>query len=139
MKPARFALTLLAVLASISAFSPARAEPAVIFDMGGKFDKSFNQAAYEGAERWKKDTGQTYLEFEISNDTQRVQAIRRMAERGASPIISIGFAQASALDQIAKEFPKTHFAIIDATVNKPNVQSVLFKEQEGSYVVGALA
>lgn len=139
MKPARFALTLLAALSTLGAASSASAEPAVIFDMGGKYDKSFNQAAYEGAERWKKETGQTYLEFEISNDTQRVQAIRRMAERGASPIISVGFAQASALDQIAKEFPKTHFVIIDATVNKPNVQSVLFKEQEGSYLVGALA
>ncbi|MBV8605140.1 MAG: BMP family ABC transporter substrate-binding protein [Pelomonas sp.] len=141
MNAARFAPVLLALSATLGALaSPAaQAEPAVIFDMGGKFDKSFNQAAYEGAERWKKETGQTYLEFEISNDTQRVQAIRRMAERGASPIISVGFAQASALDQIAKEFPKTHFVIIDATVNKPNVQSVLFKEQEGSYLVGALA
>jgi len=114
-------------------------QPAVIFDMGGKFDKSFNQAGYQGAEQWKKETGKTYLEFEISNDTQRVQAIRRMAERGASPIISIGFAQASALQQVAKDFPKTQFAIIDAKVELPNVQSVLFKEHEGSYLVGAMA
>ncbi|MBW8894013.1 MAG: BMP family ABC transporter substrate-binding protein, partial [Burkholderiales bacterium] len=78
-------------------------------------------------------------EFEISNDTQRVQAIRRMAERGASPIISIGFAQASALQQVAKDFPKTQFAIIDAKVDLPNVQSLLFKEHEGSYLVGAMA
>ncbi len=114
-------------------------QPAVIFDMGGKFDKSFNQAGYVGAEQWKKETGKTYLEFEISNDTQRVQALRRMAERGASPIISVGFAQASALQQVAKDFPKTQFAIIDAKVDLPNVQSVLFKEHEGSYVVGAMA
>ncbi|MFG6431009.1 BMP family lipoprotein [Roseateles sp. LYH14W] len=114
-------------------------QPAVIFDMGGKFDKSFNQAGYQGAEQWKKETGKKYLEFEISNDTQRVQAIRRMAERGASPIISIGFAQASALKQVAKDFPKTQFAIIDAVVELPNVQSLLFKEHEGSYVVGAMA
>jgi len=116
-----------------------QADPAIIFDMGGKFDKSFNQSAYEGAQRWVKETGKKYMEFEISNDTQRLQAIRRMAERGADPIISIGFAQASALDQIAKDFPKTHFAIIDAVVNKPNVQSVMFKEHEGSFVVGAIA
>jgi basic membrane protein A len=107
--------------------------------MGGKFDKSFNQAGYQGAEQWRKETGKAYLEFEISNDTQRVQAIRRMAERGASPIISIGFAQASALQQVAKDFPKTQFAIIDAKVDLPNVQSVLFKEHEGSYLVGAFA
>jgi basic membrane protein A len=121
--------------------APALAEqqPAVIFDMGGKFDKSFNQAGYSGAEQWKKESGKAYLEFEISNDTQRVQAIRRMAEKGANPIISIGFAQASALQQIAKDFPKTQFAIIDAKVDLPNVQSVLFKEHEGSYLVGAMA
>jgi basic membrane protein A len=135
---ARAAVTLaLTALAAGSAL--AQAKPAVIFDMGGKFDKSFNQSAYDGAEKWKKDTGKPYLEFEISNDTQRVQAIRRMAERGASPIISVGFAQASALAQVAKEFPKTHFAIIDAVVDAPNVQSLLFKEHEGSYLVGAMA
>jgi basic membrane protein A len=128
----------LAAAAALLATS-AQADPAIIFDMGGKFDKSFNQSAYEGAQRWVKETGKKYMEFEISNDTQRMQAIRRMAERGADPIISIGFAQASALEQISKDFPKTHFAIIDAIVNKPNVQSVMFKEHEGSYVVGAIA
>ncbi len=132
-------LSLALMLVSGAAQALAQSQPAVIFDMGGKFDKSFNQAGYQGAEQWKKETGKAYLEFEISNDTQRVQAIRRMAERGASPIISIGFAQASALQQVAKDFPKTHFAIIDARVNMPNVQSVLFKEHEGSYLVGAMA
>jgi basic membrane protein A len=125
-----------------TALTPAQAQttqPAVIFDMGGKFDKSFNESAYRGVERWKQESGKPYLEFEISNDTQRVQAIRRMAERGASPIISVGFAQASALEQVAKEFPKTHFVIIDGVVNLPNVQSLLFKEHEGSYLVGAMA
>jgi basic membrane protein A len=107
--------------------------------MGGKFDKSFNEAAYRGVERWKAETGKPYLEFEISNDTQRAQAIRRMAERGASPIISVGFAQASALQQVAKDFPKTKFVIIDEKVNMPNVQAVVFKEHEGSFLIGALA
>jgi basic membrane protein A and related proteins len=130
---------LAAALSAASMSALAQATPAVIFDMGGKFDKSFNEAAYRGVERWKQETGKTYLEFEISNDTQRVQAIRRMAERGASPIISVGFAQASALEQVAKEFPKAQFAIIDMVVNLPNVQSVVFKEQEGSFLVGAMA
>lgn len=138
--PMTTSLPRLAALTLLVASAMAQAQqPAVIFDMGGKFDKSFNQAGYQGAEQWKKETGKTYLEFEISNDTQRVQAIRRMAERGASPIISIGFAQASALQQVAKDFPKTQFAIIDARVDLPNVQSLLFKEHEGSYVVGAMA
>ncbi len=130
----------LAVLAALLAASLAvRAEPAVVFDMGGKFDKSFNESAYRGIEKWKKDTGKTYLEFEIANETQREQALRRMAERGASPIIGIGFGQATAMEKIAKEFPKLQFAIIDSVVNQPNVQSILFREQEGSFLVGMMA
>jgi basic membrane protein A len=111
----------------------------VIFDMGGKFDKSFNEAAYNGAERWKKETGKTYLEFEIANATQREQAIRRMADRGASPIVGIGFSQGTAIEKAAKEFPKLQFAIIDFVVDLPNVQSVVFKEHEGSFLVGMMA
>jgi len=122
----------------VAAFA-AHADPAVIFDMGGKFDKSFNEAAYRGMERWKKETGKPYLDFEIANETQREQAIRRMAERGASPIIGIGFGQASSIEKVAKEFPKLKFAIIDMVVDAPNVQSVVFKEHEGSFLVGMMA
>ncbi len=122
-----------------AASGAARAEPAVVYDMGGKFDKSFNEAAYRGIEKWKKETGKPYLEFEIANETQREQALRRMAERGASPIIGIGFGQAAAIEKIAKEFPKLQFALIDMVVQQPNVQSVVFKEQEGSFLVGVMA
>jgi len=131
----RLGLLAFAVTTSLSAW----AEPAVVFDMGGKFDKSFNEAAYNGIERWKKETGKPYLEFEISNETQREQALRRMAERGASPIIGIGFGQAAAIEKISKEFPKLQFALIDMVVQQPNVQSVVFKEQEGSFLVGVMA
>lgn len=130
----RFALAALA-LASSAAF----ADPAVIYDMGGKFDKSFNQAGYEGAERWKKESGKPYLEFEISNPTQREQAQRRMAERGADPIVGIGFSQGSSMEKVAKDFPKTRFAIIDSVVGLPNVQSIVFAEHEGSFLVGMMA
>ena len=116
-----------------------QANPAVIYDMGGKFDGSFNQAAYEGIQRWMKETGKKSMEFEVSNESQREQAIRRMAERGASPIIGIGFSQASSIEKVAKEFPKLKFAIVDMVVDLPNVQSVVFKEQEGSYLVGVMA
>jgi basic membrane protein A and related proteins len=133
--PHRLALLALA----LSASGLARAEPAVVYDMGGKFDKSFNEAAYNGMERWKKETGKPYLEFEITNESQREQAIRRMAERGANPIIGIGFGQASSIEKVAKEFPKLNFAIIDMVVKLPNVQSVVFKEQEGSFLVGMMA
>ena len=134
-KTARWALVASSVVASLNA----AADPAVVFDMGGKFDKSFNEAAFRGMEKWKKDTGQNYLSFEIANESQREQALRRMAEKGASPIIGIGFGQASSIEKIAKEFPKLKFAIIDMVVNQPNVQSVVFKEQEGSFLVGVMA
>ena len=133
-----FALSLVA--ASVFASLPAlAAQPAIIYDMGGKFDKSFNEAAFNGMEKWKKETGKTYLEFEVTNESQREQAIRRMAERGASPIIAMSFSQATALEKVAKDFPKLQFAIVDMVVNQPNVQSVVFKEQEGSFLVGAMA
>jgi basic membrane protein A and related proteins len=132
----------LIALAATAGFAVAHAQsqPAVIFDMGGKFDKSFNEAAFNGAEQWKKaNGGKAYLEFEISNATQREQALRRMAERGASPIVAVGFSQGSAVEKVAKEFPKIQFAIIDFVVNLPNVQSVVFNEHEGSFLVGLMA
>uniref|UniRef100_UPI003137C273 BMP family lipoprotein n=1 Tax=Variovorax sp. YR752 TaxID=1884383 RepID=UPI003137C273 len=117
----------------------ALAQPAVIYEMGGKADRSFNQAAYEGAEAWKRKSGQPYLEFEIANAAQREMAARRFAERGASPVVGIGFPQASSIDKVARAFPKTRFAIIDAAVVQPNVQSFLYREHEGAFLVGIMA
>lgn len=134
----RTPVILAAAFATATAFAQAR-QPAVVYDAGGKFDKSFNEAAYNGIERFKKETGTAYLDFEITNDTQREQALRRMAQKGADPIIAIGFAQGSALEKVAKEFPNARFAAIDAEVKQPNVQSVLFKDQEGSFLAGWLA
>ena len=118
---------------------PALAAPAMIYDMGGKFDKSFNEAAYRGVEKFKKETGKPVIEFEISNESQREQALRRMAERGATPIMATGFAQTSTVEKVARDFPKLQFTIIDGVVKLPNVQSILFKEQEGSFLVGMIA
>jgi basic membrane protein A and related proteins len=140
MKPALSALRALALAALVS--SPALAQdttPAVVFDMGGKFDKSFNEGAYNGAERFKRETGVAYRDFEVTNETQREQALRNMARRGATIVVGIGFAQASGLEKVATEFPNMKFAIIDAVVNKPNVQSIVFKEHEGSFLVGMAA
>ena len=58
------------------------ADPAIIFDLGGKFDRSFNEAAYNGAERWAEETGGSYREIELQSDAQREQAMRRLAEAG---------------------------------------------------------
>jgi len=113
--------------------------PAVVFDMGGKFDKSFNEAAYTGAERFRKETGIAYRDFEVTHETQREQAQRNMARRGAQIVVGIGFAQASGIEKVAKEFPKTKFVIIDGVVDLPNVQSIVFKEHEGSFLVGMAA
>ncbi len=114
-------------------------KPAVVYDLGGKFDKSFNEAAYAGAERFKSESGMDYRDFEIQNDSQREQALRNFARRGHNPVVAIGFSQAQALEKVAKEFPDTKFAIVDMVVDLPNVQSIVFKEHEGSYLVGMLA
>ncbi|MHA1546914.1 MAG: BMP family lipoprotein [Alphaproteobacteria bacterium] len=119
--------------------SAAEIKPAVLYDLGGKFDKSFNEGVYNGLEKFKADTGISYREFEVQNASQREQALRNFARRGNDPILAIGFGQATALEKVAKEFPKTRFTIIDMVVDLPNVQSVVFREHEGSFLVGILA
>ncbi len=115
------------------------AEPAIIFDLGGKFDKSFNEAAFNGAERWKAETGGTYREIEMQSEAQREQALRRLAEAGANPIVMTGFAFGDVLNQVAPDYPDTKFAIVDGFVEQPNVRTILFTEHEGSYLVGMMA
>jgi basic membrane protein A and related proteins len=118
----------------------ALAEPGLIIDLGGKFDKSFNESAYNGAQRWVEETGGDYLETELQNDAQREQTMRRMAERGANPIVVLGFANASTLEKVAPDYPDTLFSIVDVNwLDLPNVQQVSFSEHEGSYLVGMLA
>ncbi len=127
------------LLAWMSISAAAEFKPAVVYDMGGKFDQSFNEGIYNGVEKFKRETGIAYREFEVTNETQREQALRRMAQRGSDPIIGVGFAQAPALEIVAKEFPQQRFTLIDMVVDLPNVQSVVFKEHEGSFLVGMLA
>ncbi len=117
----------------------ALADPAMIYDMGGKFDKSFNEAAYNGAERWAAETGGTYRDIEMQSEAQREQALRRMAESGANPVVMTGFSFMSILEQVAPDYPDTTFVIIDGVVDQPNVRSVVFTEHEGSYLVGMAA
>ncbi len=115
------------------------AEPGLIIDLGGKFDKSFNESAFHGAQRWAEETGGEYLETELQSEAQREQTMRRMAERGANPVVVLGFANASTLEKVAPDYPDTQFAIVDMVVMQPNVQSIIFSEHEGSYLVGLLA
>ena len=117
----------------------ALAEPGLIIDLGGKFDKSFNEAAYNGAQRWATETGGRYIDTELQSEAQREQNMRKMAERGANPIVVLGFANGSTLEKVAPDYPETKFAIIDWVVDAPNVKSIIYAEHEGSFLVGMLA
>jgi basic membrane protein A len=121
------------------AASGADFSPAIVYDFGGKFDRSFNQSAAEGAERFRKATGIAVREFEILNASQREQVMRQFARRGASVIVAVGFTQASAVETVAREFPDVKFAVIDAVVDLPNVESINFREQESSFLCGMAA
>jgi len=134
------ALTIaLAATLAAAAASAAGIRPAIVYELGGKLDGSFNEGVYSGAQRFREDTGIAFHEYEIGNDAQREQAMRDFAGRGFDPILVVGFAQAAALEKVAPEFPDTRFAIIDREVDLPNVASIVFKEHEGSYLVGKLA
>jgi basic membrane protein A and related proteins len=126
------------LFASAAAYA-ADIKPAVIYDLGGKFDKSFNEGVFNGATKFKKDTGIDFQDFEIQNEAQREQALRRFAKDGFSPILVPGFSWGTTVAKIADEFPNTQFAIIDTVVDKPNVSSLMFRADEGSYLVGVIA
>ncbi|MBB4349035.1 MULTISPECIES: BMP family lipoprotein [Rhizobiaceae] len=132
-------LSLLAVAAMSTTALAAEIKPALVYGTGGKFDKSFNEAAYAGAEMYKKETGTDYRDFEPTSDTQGEQAIRNFASRGYNPVIAVSFAWTSAMEKVAAEFPDTKFVIVDSVVDLPNVRSVVYNEAEGSYLVGLLA
>ncbi len=111
----------------------------LVLDKGGKDDKSFNSAAVAGAARAAKDFGVTIKDVESPDDAAFEPAMRTFAERGIPLIIGIGFAQQDPMKKVAPQFPNTHFAVVDAIVDAPNVSSLMFEEQEGSYLVGYLA
>ena len=117
----------------------AAADPAIIYDLGGKFDKSFNEAAFAGATKWATETGGTFKELEMQSEAQREQALRRLAESGANPVVMAGFAFSDVLSQVAADYPDTKFSIIDCWLEAPNVQVVGFAEDQGSYLVGMMA
>ena len=130
----------LAAAALAGSVQAADFKPAVIFDMGGKFDKSFNEGVWNGVKRFIDETGVEVMEFEVTNETQREQAMRRMVSRGATVVLGVGFAQADAINAVAAENPDKQFAIIDVFwLDQPNLRQYAFKEHEGSYLVGVAA
>lgn len=115
-------------------------KPAVIYDMGGKFDESFNEGVYNGIKRFTDETGVEVMEFEVTNEAQRQQAMERMVQRGATVVLGVGFAQADAINAVAEANPDVNFSIIDVNwLDQPNLRQYAFKEQEGSYLVGIAA
>jgi basic membrane protein A len=138
-------LCLLAVLGSAcnrqsyGADDKSKVHVGIVFDIGGKDDRSFNAAAWEGVKRAAKDFPIVLRDIEPGNPTSIEPAMRAFAERGYDLIIGVGFAQAPIMEQVAKEYPNMHFAIIDGVSELPNVASLVFKEHEGSYLVGILA
>ncbi|HEX4185514.1 MAG TPA: BMP family ABC transporter substrate-binding protein [Stellaceae bacterium] len=133
-------LLFLALLVAFAAPAAAADDtaPGIVYAQGAKFDKSFNEAAYTGAERFKAETGIGYHEVEITNDTQRVQALSTLIRRGAPVVVAVGFDQRAAVETVADRFPEARLVIIDTVVDKPNVQSVVYREQEGAFLVGVL-
>ena len=111
----------------------------IVFDIGGKDDRSFNAAAWQGVQRAAKDLPIVLRDIEPGTPNAIEPAMRAFAERNFDLIIGVGFAQQPIIDQVAADYPHIQFAIIDGVSKLPNVASLVFKEHEGSYLVGILA
>jgi basic membrane protein A len=150
------ALSLAALLSACgpqpyAAGDPAATYTGIVFDIGGKDDRSFNAAAWNGVKcaetgKWPNgaDCGKPALgivlgDVDPGTPVSIEPAMRAFAERRFDLIIGIGFAQAPILDTVARDYPAIHFAIVDGVSELPNVASLVFKEHEGSYLVGILA
>jgi basic membrane protein A len=139
MKYKQLSMTIAALCVASGAAAAATPKLAIVYDAGGKFDKSFNQSAAEGVARFTKETGINVLEAQASSDTQAEQVLRGLARKKLDLIASIGFSQTQAVQKVAAEFPNVHFVLVDGNAQGKNVNSVLFKEQEGSYLAGVAA
>jgi basic membrane protein A len=112
----------------------------MVFDVGGKGDKSFNDSAYEGLLRAARDLSIHVSEFEPGQDADREVGLRKLAARGYDVVIGVGFLFTDAIRSVAGDYPDVRFVLVDGEVaGVPNVASLVFREQEGSFVVGALA
>ncbi len=111
----------------------------IVFDSGGRGDKSFNDSAWAGIERASKELGVTAKPVDSRTETDYENNIRTMAEGGANVVFAVGFAQQRAVEAVAPQHPGVKFAIVDAVVEAPNVRSLVFAEEQGSYLAGYLA
>ncbi len=118
----------------------------IVFDIGGKNDRSFNAAAWEGVKKAEKDLNICLYDVEPGNPTSIEPAMRAFAERNFDLIVGVGFAQGPIMQRVADDYPNIKFAIIDGVIfeadgktPKPNVASLVFREHEGSFLVGMIA
>ena len=125
-----------------TANAASKVKAAVAYDIGGRGDKSFNDSAAAGLDRAKKKFGVTVREVTVTqgSDSEREDKLRLLAKAGHNPIIAVGFLYAGPIKKVATEFPKTQFAIVDdSSVALPNVSSLIFAEEQGSYLAGVAA
>lgn len=119
---------------SVWAFSPG-----IVYDQAGKFDKSFSEAAYQGVERFKKEFQIDYFEGQVTSEAQKEQMLRKMARKRLDLIIAVGFTFTEAVEKVSRAFPDVKFTLIDAVAKGEKIRSVVFKEQEGAFLVGMAA
>ncbi|WP_370666084.1 BMP family protein [Streptomyces sp. IBSBF 2507] len=116
---------------------------AIAYDVGGKGDQSFNDAAYAGLEQAKKEFGYETADVEPTDgetDADKEQRLSSLAKQGYNPVVGIGYAYASAMKNVAEKYPDTTFGIVDdATIETKNVADLVFNEQEASYLAGVAA
>jgi basic membrane protein A len=112
----------------------------MVFDVGGKGDKSFNDSAYEGMTRAANELPIRISEFEPGQDADREVGLRKLAASGYDVVIGVGFLFTDAIRSVAADYPGVSFVLVDGYISEmPNVASLVFREHEGSFLVGALA
>ena len=113
--------------------------PGLVLDVGGLGDEGFNDSAYAGLKRAEKDLGVKGDYLESTAPTDYADNLTQLADGGYDPIIAVGFALTPDVNEVAKQYPDTQFAIVDGVGNTPNTMGLVFREQEGSYLAGVVA
>jgi basic membrane protein A len=114
-------------------------QAAMVTDIGGLGDRSFNDSANAGLERAASELGSSSNVLESGAPTDYVNNLTQLAQNGFSPIFAVGFLMTDALNEVAPQFPDLSFAIVDSVVEQPNVANITFREEEGSYLAGVVA
>jgi len=143
MKRATWLFLMCVAVCSCGGPSSKPATVSLVFDVGGRGDKSFNDAAYRGLERASAELGVTFA-FKEPTNADREASLRAMAEGGSPLVFGVGFLFTDSICTVAKDFPGQKFACIDYDLfAKPqipaNVSAIKFREEEGSFLVGAIA